>query len=251
MMKIALLNKTAAILLALVVSPLGGAAAAVEPNTLTPAQVKAGWRLLWDGHSTAGLHGYASATFPDRGWSWDDGTLTVIGSGEDASKRGGDVVIADKVKNFELSLEFRITGKANSGILYFEQGAASGGHKFPIALEFQILDNARHADANKGRDGNRRVSSLYDLIPAKGASVVLPGEWHEAQLVVRGAQVEHWLDGVKVLEYDRSTAEFRALVAESKFAAVTGFGEWPEGRIRLQDHRDTVSFRSIKLRDLP
>ena len=125
-----------------------------------------------------------------------------------------------------------------------------------VGFEYQLLDDARHPDAKMGRDGNRTLASLYDLIPARnlsdpdspGKRANPPGEWNRATVLVRGNHVEHWLNGFKVVEYERGSAELKALIAQSKFAQAAGFGETADGAILLQDHGDTVDFRSIKLR---
>ncbi len=227
-------------------------------NRLTPAERRAGWRLLWDGRTSAGWRGAKLAGFPQRGWTMRDGLLTVESSGGSEARNGGDIITTQDYSNFELSVDFRITPGANSGIKYFVDPDLLKGEGSAIGLEYQILDDERHLDAKMGRNGNRTVSSLYDLITARNLSdptnpnkpVNPPGQWNRARLLVRGTQVEHWLNGVKVVEYERGSPQFRALVAQSKYKSWPRFGEWPKGPILLQDHGDEVSFRSIKLRPL-
>lgn len=211
-------------------------------NTLTAEERQAGWCLLWDGKTTNGWESVTGKVFPDHGWEMKDGILSVLG------QNGGDIVTVKAYSNFELRAEFRITPGANSGIKYFINPSVTKS----TGCEFQILDDERHPDAKLGINGNRTVGSLYDLITAsKDKKVNPPGEWNEARIVVRGAHVEHWLNGQKVVEYDRSTTTFQAIVAKSKFKKVAGFGEAKEGRILLQDHNDHVSFRNLKIRELP
>lgn len=226
-------------------------------NTLTVAEKAAGWRLLWDGKTTDGWRGAKSDQFPTRGWAMADGVLTVQPSGGGESSGGGDIVTRERYSQFELMVDFRITEGANSGIKYYCEPnldpitgtGAKTATGSAIGLEFQILDDARHPDAKAGRDGNRTVGSLYDLIPAAKSKKVNPvGEWNTALIVVRGKQVEHWLNGEKVLGYERGSQEFRDLVARSKFKNIPHFGELPDGHILLQDHGNQVSFRNIKLR---
>ncbi|OYW48145.1 MAG: hypothetical protein B7Y36_16320 [Novosphingobium sp. 28-62-57] len=233
------------------------ASAAQAPNTLSKADVAAGWRLLWDGKTTAGWRGAKLDRFPERGWEIRDGVLSVLPSGGAESRNGGDIVTIEEFTEFELSLEFRITPGANSGIKYFVDTGLQRGEGSAIGLEFQILDDERHPDAKLGRDGNRTIGSLYDLIPARnlanpaqGKAVNPPGEWNHARIVVRGANVEHWLNGVKVVAFQRGSQPFRELVSLSKYKSWPAFGERPKGPILLQDHGDLVSFRSIKLRNL-
>lgn len=165
---------------------------------------------------------------------------------------GGDLVTVKEYKDFELQLDFRLTRAANSGIKYFYNPKRFKG----TCEEYQILD-AAHPDSTKGRDGKcRRVASLYDMIPANAEGAVKPlGEWNTAKIVAKGNVVEHWLNGVKFITYERGSAAFRQAVAASKYAKEQKpgehWGETPAGRIKIQDHGDsTVSFRNIKIREL-
>jgi hypothetical protein len=235
----------------------GGSASTPPPNTLTPEEQATGWRLLWDGKTTDGWRGAKSESFPKKGWEIQDGALTVLASGGAESAGGGDIVTRERYSQFELLVDFKITEGANSGIKYFCEPnldpitgtgakAATGS---AIGLEYQILDDARHPDAKMGRDGNRTIGSLYDLIPAAATKKVNPiGEWNTARILVQGKHVEHWLNGEKVLEYERGSEAFRALVTKSKYKSIPGFGELPDGHILLQDHGNCVSFRNIKIR---
>ena len=118
-----------------------------------------------------------------------------------------------------------------------------------LGLEYQLIDDERHPDAKLGKDGNRRLASLYDLIPAGSNKKARPlGEWNTARIVSKGGRVEHWLNGVKVLEYDRSSAAFKKQIAESKYKDITGFGLNSKGRILLQDHGDQVYYKNVKIR---
>lgn len=220
------------------------------PNTLTQEERAAGWTLLWDGHTPWGWRGAKLETFPESGWEIEDGVLTVLESGGGEARAGGDIVTEGLYSNFELSLEFRITDGANSGIKYFVDTELLKGEGSAIGLEYQILDDEAHPDATQGVGGNRTVASLYDLIPAVGKSVNPNGEWNHARIVSKGPHVQHWLNGDKVVEYERGSDEYRALVAKSKYKIWKDFGEHAEGPILLQDHGNRVSFRNIKLREL-
>ncbi|HEX3572932.1 MAG TPA: DUF1080 domain-containing protein, partial [Acidobacteriaceae bacterium] len=160
-----------------------------------------------------------------------------------------------KYTNFELSVDFRVTPGANSGIKYFINPDTRPGHEDQISnvgFEYQVLDDALNPDAKNGRNGDRTVGSLYDLLPPAANKPGKPvGEWNTARIVVRGTHGEHWLNGVKVLEYDRNTPAFRQAVADSKFHSYPKFGEANSGYILLQDHGFPVSFRNIKIRELP
>ena len=231
------------------------------PNQLTQVQVAQGWRLLWDGMSTNGWRGANLSGFPDHGWTIRDGALSVEAAAGGESTNGGDIITREEFASFELELDFRITPGANSGIKYFvdpQLGPTLGLAGSAIGLEFQILDDERHPDAKLGVRGNRTVGSLYDLIPATNLDepgrmakrVLPPGAWNRARIVATGRHVEHWLNGVKVVDYERGTQMFRALVNNSKYKDMPGFGERERGPILLQDHGNAVSFRSIKIRTL-
>ena len=223
-----------------------------RPNRLSDAEAALGWRLLFDGESTGGWRGAHRDGFPEAGWEVRDGELTVLAS-ETGGERGGGIVTRETFSAFELQLEFRMTEGANSGIKYLVTEGYGSAPGSAVAFEYQILDDMRHPDAQAGRDGNRTLASLYDLLPATkiGRFVKGPGRFNHARIVVRAdGQVEHWLNHQLVLAFDRNSAELDEAIALSKFAGRDGFGKWPEGRILLQDHGDEVAFRSIKVRRL-
>ncbi len=222
------------------------------PNSLTAVEKQAGWALLFDGKTNAGWRSARGSAFPAKGWNISNGTISVQPSDGAESTNGGDIVSDKEYGAFDLSFQFRLTEGANSGVKYFvtldekTQGSA-------IGLEYQVLDDERHPDAKLGRDGNRTMSSLYDLITAKKQSrFVKPiSQWNWGRVVVYpNNHVEHYLNGVKVLEYERGSKEFRDLVAISKYKVWPNFGEAPQGHILLQDHGNAVSFRSIKIKRL-
>jgi hypothetical protein len=227
-------------------------AADPAPNTLTAAERSAGWRLLWDGQTTKGWRAAKGTEFPKQGWEIRDGVLSVLETGGAESRAGGDIVTEAEFAAFELKVDFRLTPGANSGIKYYVDTQLNRAEGSAIGLEYQLLDDARHPDAKMGRDGNRTLASLYDLIPAAAGKPAKPiGEWSEARIVSDGRHVEHWLNGVKVLEYERGSEAFRALVAASKYKVWPSFGERAKGPILLQDHGNAVSFRSVRIREIP
>ena len=220
-------------------------------NTLSPRERRDGWKLLWDGVSTNGWRGAKLTTFPTQGWEMTNGVLSVLQTEGREAAAGGDIVTTDEYENFELTLEYRLTRGANSGIKYFVNTELNTGAGSAIGCEFQLLDDAVHPDAKLGVNGNRTNAGLYDLIPPRNVRFNGIGEWNRARVVVRGSHVEHWLNGFKTVEYERGTQEWRALVDHSKYVIWPNFGEAKKGRILLQDHGNNVSFRSIKIRVLP
>lgn len=225
------------------------------PNNLSEEEKKAGVKLLWDGKTTNGWRGAYKSTFPGKVWTIDNGELHVRGANGAESANGGDIVTTGEYGAFDLQFEFKISDTANSGVKYFvtenenTQGSA-------IGLEYQILDDDKHPDAKLGSIGNRTMASLYDLIPAlhitEGRREKLPvGEWNRGRIVVfPDGKIEHWLNGWKVVEYQRGTQYFYALVAKSKYEKWPNFGMAPKGHILLQEHGTHVAFRSIKIREL-
>ncbi|MGV3589838.1 MAG: 3-keto-disaccharide hydrolase [Adhaeribacter sp.] len=215
-------------------------------NQLTTAEKSAGWKLLFDGKTAAGWRGVGKDAFPSGGWKIENGELIILKTNSGDARKGGDIVTTEQFSDFELTLEAKLTPGANSGLKYFvieQKGSALG-------LEFQILDDDRHPDAKMGKNGNRTIGSLYDLIPAQNKQAKPIGAWNQIRLVAKNKHVEHWLNGTKVVEYERGSPEFRQLVAESKYKKYENFGEAAQGPILLQDHSDEVHFRNIKIRTL-
>ena len=220
-------------------------------NKLTEKEKAAGWELLFDGESTDGWRGAYMDAFPEKGWVIEDGVITVLESGGGEAKHGGDIVTEKEFSDFDLQLEFRITKGANSGIKYYVTEKEENNPGSAIGLEYQILDDKRHPDAEKGNhEGSRTLASLYDLIKAENKRFSGIGKWNVARIVSRDNHVEHYLNGIKVLEYERRSEEYRKLVQESKYKKWEDFGEAEKGHILLQDHGNRVSFRSIKVKEL-
>lgn len=202
------------------------------------AAAQSGWRSLFDGRTTAGWRGFRMDTVP-AGWQVVDGALTRVGG-------GGDIITTDQFANFELELEWNVAAGGNSGIMFRVTEDSDATYK--SGPEMQVLDDAAH------RDGQSRLTAAganYGLDAAPAGVVEPAGEWNAVRLVVNGAHVEHWLNGVKVVEYELWSPEWEAKVAATKFAQWPGYGRARSGHIALQDHGDRVAYRNIRIRVLP
>ena len=224
----------------------------LTPNSLSAYEEQNGYKLLFDGHSNAGWIGAYQDSFPDKGWAIENGTITVLPSDGGESTNGGDIVTTDQYSAFDLSFEFKLTEGANSGVKYFvtlsEHNTGSA-----IGLEYQVLDDERHPDAKMGRDGNRTLASVYDLITAdkNPRAIRKIGEWNKGRVVVEPDNtVTHYLNGEKVVQYQRGSDAYKKLVAESKYKDWKDFGQAESGHILLQDHGNRVSFRNLKIKPL-
>ncbi len=222
-------------------------------NNVNEQEKKNGIALLWDGSTAAGWRGIFKKTFPAGGWVINDGVLTIHSSNGQEEGLGGDIVTEKEYKAFELDVDFKLTPGANSGIKYFVKESYDTKGKSGIGLEYQVLDDALHPDAKLGLNGDRTLSSLYDLIPRN----IVPnafkkiGEWNHARILVYpNNHVEHWLNGYKMLEYEKGSIDFLSRVAVSKYKVWPNFGMWTEGRILLQDHGNEVSYKNIKIKVL-
>jgi Domain of Unknown Function (DUF1080) len=219
-------------------------------NTLTAEEKAAGWRLLWDGKTNEGWRSAKGPDFPKAGWKMENGLLIINETGGGESSAAGDIITKEKFSEFELSVDFRITPGANSGIKTFVDPSINKGEGSAIGPEFQILDDERHPDAKLGRDGNRTIASLYDMKTAPADKKVKPiGEWNNARILAKGKQLTYWLNGEKTIDIERGGKEWRDLVAISKYKVWPNFGELPEGHILLQDHGNQVFYKNVKIRD--
>lgn len=221
----------------------------LQNNTLSQAETKEGWMLLFDGENPGNWRGYNKDYFPN-GWQIVDGTLQCIGSGrgEAGSLEGGDIIYNEKFQNFELQLEWKISDGGNSGIFYLAQELPDKTI-WQTAPEMQVLDNLKHPD---GRDGMHSAGALYDLIGVAADKVKPVGEWNQVKILIYKGLVEHWLNGEKVVSYHLWTPAWNEMVANSKFPQYNP--DWAnvaqEGYIGLQDHGDDVWYRNIKIRKL-
>jgi 3-keto-disaccharide hydrolase len=207
-------------------------------NTLTAAERAAGWRLLFDGRTTDGWRGFKQTTMP-AGWQVVDGALT-------RAAEGGDIVTTQKFRNFELSLEWKVAPGGNSGIFY--RASEDDDAIYWTAPEMQVLDDARHPD---GKSRLTAAGSDYGLYEAPAGIVKPAGEWNQVRIIVDGRHVEHWLNGVRMVQYELWSPDWEVRVRNSKFAPHPHYGRNTEGYVGLQDHGDWVAYRNIKIRVLP
>jgi hypothetical protein len=218
------------------------------PNTLCQVEKEQGYELLFDGKSTEHWQNAKTGKFPEKGWEVKDGVLTILANDDEESTISTDIITKEEFDSFELKFEFNLTEGSNSGIVY---GIGNNGPE--VGLKYQIIDNDNHPDAQKGMAFNRRIASLYDLIPAKmieSRHIYKPGGWNRGRiLVLPNGKVQHWLNGQKLVEYNRGDAVYNDIIARSQFGGYEGFGLTEKSPVLIQNLGHTVYFRSLKIRE--
>lgn len=225
--------------LALVVAATQPGLVAGEPNRLSPAEEKDGWILLFNGRDLSGWRGFGKAAVPTVGWEVVDGWIH-----HRAKAGGGDIITTRVFTNFELVFDWQIAPAGNSGLKYFIDERRGS----PIGHEYQLIDDAAHPDASHGP--KRQTAALYDALPPRNAPVRSAGQVNVSRVVVRGNQVEHWLNGIRVLEYTLGSPELEAAKAASKFKSEARWGTKFSTPILFQDHGDEVWIQNVKIREL-
>ena len=233
-------------------------AQAAPASTLTAAERAAGWRPIFNGRDFTGWKGLGRDSVATAHWQVQDGTIhkvptrSVPRGANGRPLPGGDLVTVESFGDFEFAFEWKISEGANSGVKYNVSEAMTGTATGALGFEYQILDDERHPDAKMGVNGNRTAAGLSDLIAPVANKPVKPvGEWNEGRIVFRGNHAEHWLNGVKTVEYDLGSAQMNALLAASKYASIAGFADRRKGQLVLQDHQDEVWYRNLRVRELP
>jgi hypothetical protein len=227
------------------------------PNTLSPAEQRDGWHLLFDGKTFDGWRGLGYDSVPTAHWKIEDGTIRKIADGDvprlpdGQPAAGGDLMTKDTYRDFELTWEWKISRAGNSGVKYNvseEISMAAAPNHAALGFEYQMLDDSLHED---NKVPSHRAGALYDLIaPSAGKTLKPVGEWNSSRLVFRGNHGEHWLNGIKVVEFDLGTPVMDSALARSKYKSIANFAERRAGHIVLQDHVDEVYFRNLKIRRL-
>jgi hypothetical protein len=229
-----------------------------SPNTLSTAEVAAGWRLLFDGRSFAGWRGLGYDTVPTHHWRIAHGTIERLPSAEvtkPADGRpdtGGDLMTVETFQDFELVFDWRVGDASNSGVKYNvseELSLKHGSDHAALGFEYQILDDSLAEDNVLP---SHRAGALYDLVAPNDLKRVAPvGQWNTGRIVLRGNHGEHWLNGKKILDFDLGTPAMDSTLASSKYRSIIGFAERRAGHIVLQDHDGEVYYRDVKVRVLP
>src|SRR5690554_4536663 len=218
-----------------------------SPSTslLTDKEQAEGWELLFDGENLDQWRSAKGDNFPSDAWVIEDGALVLTG-------KGGDIITREKYGDFELTWEFNLTEGANSGIKYFVDSITHRTSRETVinGPEYQIIDDLNYEGIKDDPNGLSSTGSLYLLYAPENKTLLPAGEWNNARIIAKNGEVEHWLNGRKVLSYQKGSEDFRRKIVETKFKDYPDYGLAPEGHILLTDHQDQVYFRNIKIRKL-
>ena len=220
------------------------------PNTLSEAERRAGWRLLFDGTSGEGWRSAGGDAFPADGWRIEGGTLAIREAGLLEFRAGGDLFSRERFGDFVLDFEFQVARGGNSGVKYRAQVQRELGYVHALGCEFQILDDAEHPDADRGRPGTRRLGGLYDLFAPEGGRFRGVDTWNHGRVHLQKGRLSHYLNGTRVVDVELDSPEWRDALAASKFAEHEAFCSESAGHVVLQDHGDLTRFRNVRIRSL-
>ncbi len=216
--------------------------ATAQMPSLSKKEIKEGWALLFDGKTFEGWQKADGKPFTGKGWKIENSVLSV--NPQDGG--GGDIITTKEFSDFEFSLDFRLEKGTNSGIKCFLIKNTS------LGCEYQLIDDESHPDAKLGKDGNRSLGALYDIMPPSSVNKKTKalGKWNNIHIISKEKYVEHWLNGIKILEYERGSEMFKKMIAESKFKKTEGFAETDKSPVLLQEHESVIHFRNIKIRSI-
>jgi cytochrome c len=222
----------------------------VEHNTLTAEEKAEGWMLLFDGEDFDGWSNYNKETI-GKNWVIDQQAIHLNAEnkeeGDWQAADGGDIVYEEAFENYELRLDWKIGECGNSGIIFNVKESPEIDYPWQTGPEMQVLDNTCHPDA---KITTHKAGDLYDLIESSEVTVKPAGEWNSIRLIVNDGHLEQWQNGVKVVETEMWTPEWKEMIANSKFKDMPLFGTVKKGKIALQDHGDPVWFRNIMVKKL-
>jgi hypothetical protein len=220
-------------------------------NTLSEAEISAGWELLFDGETTRGWRGFKKEAFPSKGWHVVDGSLMIEYSGTGEQGFAGDIITIREFENFELTIDWKISPGGNSGILFYVTESDDYKATWHTAHEIQVLDEFGYDDIHGYVPNLRQISgALYDLYTPSSAASRPAGEWNTARIRIEDGHLQHWLNGIQVLDVQLWSDKWKERVSDSKFNIYPDFGQARKGSIGLQDHGQQVWFRNIKIREL-
>lgn len=202
------------------------------------------WEFLFDGTNTDKWTGVNSDQFPENGWIIEDSALVLA--------EGGNIITREKYGDFDLRFEFKLTPAANSGIKYFVTKLKSreNGNEVTNGPEYQIIDDFNNPDVKEQGDEKEKTAAVYLLYAPVNKKLLPAGQWNTGRIISKDKQVEHWLNGIKVVSYERGSQDFRSRREDTKFRNYESYGEVPEGHILLTDHHDKVYFKNIKIKRL-